>query len=74
MDGSAVNAITSGVSATNDGLLAIFLVGGGIVAAALVWHLRECSRKRGEIYSEMRRMDRLLHKIAGKLNVDVGDD
>ena len=41
--------------------------------AALLWHLRECSKRRQAIYERMAESERLLHRIAGKLGVDIKD-
>ena len=85
MDGSAVGVITDNVTITSDGLLALIVIVGLGMGGVIVWHLRECSRRRGDIYGEIKgmrediygeiqRMDRLLHKIAGKFDVDTSDD
>ena len=44
------------------------------VFVALLWHLRECSKRRKDIYERMGKSERLLHRIAGRLGVDDTSD
>ena len=44
------------------------------ILALVLYHLRECSKRRQAMYERMGKSERLLHRIAGKLGVDVPDD